>query len=93
MRAEPLDVPFSENKSRTRWFNSDGVRAMLMDADIYKAAKLLIDQHGLEAGEYAAARWEQLRREGDEGGAFAWDQILRAVVELQRERRSDEVVN
>ena len=66
---------------------------MSMDADIYKAAKLLIDQHGSDAGEYAATRCEQRKREGDAGAAFAWEQILKAVADLQRERRPDEAVN
>ena len=66
---------------------------MLMDADIYKAAKLLIDRHGSDAGGYAATRWEQRTREGDAGAAFAWDQILKAVVELQRKRRAEEAVH
>jgi hypothetical protein len=54
--------------------------------DIYRAAKLVIDQHGEEAALYAAARTAVLAGEGDIEGAAVWRQITAAVEELQRER-------
>jgi hypothetical protein len=35
------------------------------DLDIYRAAKLLVDQHGEDAALHAAGRAEQLLTEGD----------------------------
>jgi hypothetical protein len=63
------------------------------DLDIFRAAKLVIDNHGEDASLYAAARTAVLAGEGDLDGAAIWRQITAAVEELQRERRPDEAVN
>jgi hypothetical protein len=42
---------------------------MISDPDIYRAAKLLVDQHGEEAAEWAQRRVAQLSDEGDPEGA------------------------
>jgi hypothetical protein len=45
---------------------------MTSDLDIYRAAKLLIDQHGDEAALCAAGRADLLLEEGDTAGAATW---------------------
>jgi len=66
---------------------------MTDDLDIYRAAKLLIDNHREDAALYVMARTAVLAGEGDAEGATIWRQITVAVEELQRERRPDEAVN
>jgi len=63
------------------------------DPDIYRAAKLLIDQHGADAGQRAAERADQLLEAGDMIGATTWRRILKAIEELRRGRREGEPVN
>jgi len=46
------------------------------DPDIYRAAKLLIDQHGENAPLRAAERADQLLEAGDMIGATTWRRIL-----------------
>ena len=60
------------------------------DLDIRRAAKSVIDQHGNDASGYALSRSQQLFADGDAEGAAAWRLILKAIVELQQERRPDE---
>jgi hypothetical protein len=61
--------------------------------DIFRAAKLVIDNHGDDAALYAAARTAVLASEGDAEGAAIWRQISAAVEKLQRKRRPREAVN
>jgi hypothetical protein len=63
---------------------------MIDDPDIYRAAKLLIDQHGIDAATRAAQRCDELADEGDMDGAIVWRRILAAIDELQRVRRDGE---
>ncbi len=58
--------------------------AMVCDLDIYRSAKLLVDQHGEDAGLEAAMRADKLLAAGDMGGKRTWLRIMRAVEELQR---------
>ncbi len=45
---------------------------MIADLDIYRAAKLVLDQHGQDAGSRAAERADELLGHGDaEGAAMA----------------------
>jgi len=48
----------------------------VIDPDIYRAAKLLIDQHGDDAPLQAAGRADELLDEGDVDGAAVWRQIV-----------------
>ena len=66
---------------------------MIDDPDIFRAAKLLIDQHGDDAPIHAAQRADGLLEEGDVDGAAVWRRILEAIEELQRVRRDDELLN
>ncbi|MFQ5962055.1 MAG: hypothetical protein ACE5MG_11725 [Candidatus Methylomirabilales bacterium] len=59
--------------------------------DIYRSAKLLIDQHGQNAARHAAKRADALLDAGDMEGRRAWLSILEAIEELRRTRlRGDE---
>jgi len=66
---------------------------MTDDPDIFRAAKLLIDQHGENAPLRAAERADQLLEAGDMIGATTWRRILAAIEELRRGRREGEPVN
>ncbi len=57
---------------------------MTSDPDIYRAAKLLIDQHGADAGLRAAERADEMLERGDLEGAAVWRRILKAIEELGR---------
>jgi len=66
---------------------------MTADPDIFRAAKLLIDQHWEDAAERADRRATELWDARDAEGAVIWRQISLAVEELTRKRRDDETVN
>lgn len=57
------------------------------DPDIYRAAKLMINQHGDEAPRRAQRRTNDLARTGGSGAAAIWRQVVTATEELQRARR------
>jgi hypothetical protein len=63
------------------------------DPDIFRAAKLLIDQHGEDGPIRAAQRADELLDEGDTDGAVVWRRILVAIEEIMRVPRSDEPLN
>jgi hypothetical protein len=63
------------------------------DPDIFRAAKLVMDQRGEEAAMFAAGRADELLEEGDTDGAAIWRRILEAIEELQRGTREGEAVN
>jgi hypothetical protein len=60
------------------------------DPDMFRAAKLMIDQHGEDAEARASLRADQLLAERDVQGSAVWRRILAAIVELQRGRRENE---
>jgi hypothetical protein len=66
---------------------------MIDDPDIFRAAKLLIDQHGDDAALRARQRAKELLEDGDLDGNAVWRRILAAVEELRRGRRDDESLN
>jgi hypothetical protein len=57
---------------------------MIDDPDTFRAAKLLIDQHGEDAAIPAAQRADELLDEGDMDGASDWRRIIEAAGELRR---------
>ncbi len=64
---------------------------MTYNLDIYRSAKLLIDQHGEDAARHAAMRADTLFDAGEMEGHRVWLSILEAIEELQRTRpRRDE---
>jgi hypothetical protein len=61
--------------------------------DSYRAAKILIDQHGECAKARAGQRLQELLDQGDEAGAAAWTDIVFAIDEIQRGPLPGEVRN
>ena len=59
---------------------------MLTDLDIYRSAKILVEQHGADAKHEATRRADALRDKGDLDGQAAWMRILGAVKELLQAR-------
>ncbi len=62
---------------------------MTSDLDIWRSAKLLVDQHGADAPVHAAMRVDAMLAAGDLGGRVAWRRILPAVEELLRMEPAD----
>jgi len=56
---------------------------MISDLDIWRAANLLIRQHGADAELEAAKRADLMLERGDLDGQSLWRRIRRAIVELQ----------
>ncbi len=57
---------------------------MVSDLDIFRSAKLLIDQHGEDAATHAAMEADKLLAKGDMAGKRTWVRIMKAIDELQR---------
>ena len=58
---------------------------LIADAEVFKAARLIVDRHGALAADYAQGQIDELTAQGDEIGAEAWRQIAAAVAEVQRQ--------
>jgi hypothetical protein len=56
---------------------------MVSEIDIWRAASLLIDQHGENAEIVAAHRADELWEREDHEGRAVWLRIKRAIAELQ----------
>ena len=56
---------------------------IISDLDIWRAAHLLIRQHGTDAELEAAKRADLMLERGDLDGQSLWRRIRRAIVELQ----------
>ena len=52
------------------------------EIDIWRSAKLLIDQHGDEAAIHAAMRVDELLEASDLDGYTVWRRVLKSVEEL-----------
>ncbi|HJU20470.1 MAG TPA: hypothetical protein VJ770_28795 [Stellaceae bacterium] len=55
----------------------------ISDLDIWRAANLLIRQHGADAELVAAQRADLMLDRGDRDGQLVWMRIRRAIVALQ----------
>jgi len=66
---------------------------MELDADIWRAAKALIDQYGDDAALWVAHRVAALITENDCAEATIWTRVHAAIEELQRGRREGEPIN
>ena len=55
---------------------------MLTDLDIYRSAKILVEQHGVDALIEAALKADELLDAGDLDGQAVWLRIRKAVLEL-----------
>ena len=62
---------------------------MTFDLDIYRAANLLIKQHGEDAPIHAAMRADELMEAGDIVGQAVWKRVLKAVDELLAKERPE----
>ena len=62
---------------------------MTDEVDIWRAAKLMVDQHGDEAPIQTAMRADELLERGDMEGAVVWRRILGAVDELMAKERPE----
>ncbi|MCZ6453108.1 MAG: hypothetical protein O6909_02600 [Alphaproteobacteria bacterium] len=56
---------------------------MTDDIDIYRTAKLYINQHGDQAAIQAAMQSDALLEAGDLDGAATWRRIIKAIEVLQ----------
>ena len=56
---------------------------MVPDRDIWRAANLLIREHGADAEVVAARRSDEMLERGDRDGQLVWLCIRRAIVQLQ----------
>lgn len=73
----PLRTPQLDGIATVSHFNP------LMDTiDIYRTAKLLLDQYGADASVHAAMRADQLIESGDVQGVHVWKRVLKAIEEL-----------
>ena len=54
------------------------------DLDIYRSAKLLIDQHGEDATIHAAMQADACSEKGDLEGKAVWLRVIKAVKEMRR---------
>jgi hypothetical protein len=60
---------------------------MPTDLDIFRSAKLLVDQYGEGASLHAANRADEMLDKGDLDGQATWLRIYAAVMEMLREQR------
>jgi len=59
---------------------------MTFDADIYRAAELVIERYSADAAWWASQRVSQFLVEGDAAGVALWMTIQEAIEDLQRRR-------
>lgn len=63
---------------------------MIADIDIWRAAALLVKQHGEDAMFLASQRADGMLAKGDVDGLSVWKRISAAVRELSRARPKDD---
>ena len=67
---------------------------MIPGLDIYRAADLIMKQHGEDAPIESAMRADSMLEAGDLDGLAVWKRVLRVIEELQRTApKSGEAVN
>ena len=76
MERQLADLFYQQEKTRLG-------EVMISEADIYRAAKLIIDQYGEAALLEAEKRQEKLVSQGDYDGAKAWSRIGNAITWMQ----------
>ena len=59
------------------------------EIDIWRSAKLYVDQHGDTAAIHAAMRADAMLDEGDLDGQRVWKAIVRAIEDVQRGERTE----
>ena len=58
----------------------------ISELDVFRSAKLLVDQHGAEAPIEAALHFDAMLEKGDLDAQRVWSRILAAVTELLEKR-------
>ncbi len=53
------------------------------DIDIYRSAKILIDEYGADASTHAAERRDAMKERGDLPGMQIWIRVIRVIEKLQ----------
>ena len=56
---------------------------MPSEIDIYRSAKVLVDQHGDDAPIFAAQQADRCLAGGDLDGKAVWMRVIKAIEELQ----------
>ena len=63
----------------------------IASTDIWRAANMMLELYGADAGLRAAMRADALLEQGDTEGFFVWKRIVRAIDDLARpDRKADE---
>lgn len=52
---------------------------MTTDIDVFRTAKLLMDQHGEDAAIHATIRADEMLDRGDMDGKAVWTSVVRAI--------------
>lgn len=63
---------------------------MVVELDIWRAANVLLRDHGYDASIIAAQRYDKLLTDGDLDGMRLWKRILNAIEQLSRDRNDGE---
>ena len=63
------------------------IHHMTSDLDIYRSAKILVDEHGEDAPIHAAMKAGKFLEAGDLDGQAVWQRIVRATRELLSKER------
>jgi hypothetical protein len=63
---------------------------MVVDIDIWRAANMLLRDHGYDAPIIAAQRCHKFAQDGDLAGLRVWKRIMDAIEQLSRGRNDDE---
>ena len=63
------------------------------EIDIYRSAKLLIDQHGDDAPIFAAQQADRCLEAGDLDGKAVWMGVIGAIKELQQREPGERAVH
>jgi hypothetical protein len=78
-RAVSRKVCMSPNPANEKTYLRD-------DSGVRRAARLVINELGEGAAEYAVTRAMVLQRQGDEVGASTWRRVAPVIEELQRKK-------
>jgi hypothetical protein len=63
------------------------------ETDIYRSAKIMIDQYGDRAEMEAKARSRWFGSRGDAEGSAVWERIRATVFDLQRTERPEDTIS
>jgi hypothetical protein len=66
---------------------------MIDDIDVYRAAQLVMQQHGNDAADFASDYADELLATGDVEGSVVWTKIVRAIDEIQALPRPGDPIN